>query len=51
MKNNTRRKIKMNKCLAENFLSLKYLCNVKTNSVRNNTQKMENKTFPIQLKG
>ena len=34
----------MNKSSSENFLSLKYLCNVKTNSVRNNTQKMENKT-------
>ena len=38
-------KIKINKCPAENFLSLKYLCNVKTNSVGNNTLKIENKTW------
>lgn len=45
MKNKTRRKTKMNKSPAENFLSLKYLCNLKTNSVRNNPQKMENQTW------
>ena len=45
MKNKTRRKTKMNKSPAENFLSLKYLCNVKTNSVRNNTHKRDNKTW------
>ena len=45
MKNNKGRKIKMKKCPEENFLSLRYLCNVKTNSVRNNTQKMDNKIW------
>ena len=35
----------MKNCPEENFLSLRYLCNVKTNSVRNNTQKMDNKTW------
>ena len=42
MKNNKRRKIKKNKCPEENFLSLRYWCNVKTNSVRNNTKKTTN---------
>ena len=31
----------MNECSAENFLLLKYLGNVETNSVRHNTHKMK----------
>ena len=45
MNNNKRRKIKMNKCPEENFLLLKYLCNIQASSIRNNTQKLDNKTW------
>ena len=49
IENNEGRKIKMNKCPEENFPSLKYLCNVKINFVRNNTQKKATLTSSIIL--